>query len=170
VTELSSVRQEVARRARPGSALALDGLEDNLGLHLSLAQTFVIQQYLQNVTQLGLTPKQVATLWLVGANPGVSQIELARFFQIERATMLAVTNSLTEQGLVERRASQLDRRTVALHITPQGETMLRAAKSAIAKHERALRRGMPREETAFLLHMLKRFAEGARSDEERTSD
>jgi DNA-binding MarR family transcriptional regulator len=80
--------------------------------------------------------------------------------------MLAVTNSLTEQGLVERRASQLDRRTVALHITPEGETMLRAAKSAIAKHERALRRGMPREETAFLLHLLKRFAEGARSDED----
>lgn len=146
------------RRGRPATppVLALDGLGDNLGLQISLAHHWVVQEFARNVSHTGLAPKQVATLWLVNANPGVSQIDLARFFRVERATMLSVANALADQELIERRKSDLNRRSVGLHITEAGVRALAAAKAAIRRHETAIRRGLHAEEAAFLIHLLKR--------------
>src|SRR6476646_10923232 len=106
----------------------LDGLDSILGVHVSLANVIILQHF--NRSDVGLTPKQAATLWLAAANPGVPQVDIARFFRMDRATMLGITNSLTEQGLLDRGPSIRNARTVGLHITAAGAPRLAAAKAA----------------------------------------
>jgi len=162
----TAIRQSRKQQVSPldtempaASGLQLDGLDAILGLHVGTVNTIIAQYFQRTLGDLALTPKQTSTLWLVSANPGVSQVELARFFRIERATMLAITNSLTEQGLLERRPSARDRRSIALHATPEGESKLALARAAVARHERWLQSVLSPEESAFLIHLLKRLGD-----------
>jgi DNA-binding MarR family transcriptional regulator len=133
----------------------LDGLDAILGVHVSLANLTILQHF--NRSDVGLTPKQTSTLWLAAANPGVPQVDIARFFRMDRATMLGITNSLVEQGLLDRGPSIRSGRTVGLHITPAGADRLATARAAIARHEHWVKSALAPEEVAFLIHLLQRL-------------
>jgi DNA-binding MarR family transcriptional regulator len=149
-----------AQDQMPVSGLAeggmnLDGLDAILGVHISLANVTILQHF--NRSEVGLTPKQTATLWLAAANPGVPQVDIARFFRMDRATMLGITNSLVEQGLLDRGPSIRNGRTVGLHITAAGVERLATARAAIARHEAWVKSALAPEEVAFLVHLLQRL-------------
>jgi DNA-binding MarR family transcriptional regulator len=135
----------------------LDGLDEILGVHISLANVIILQHFNRTFSDIGLTPKQTSTLWLAAANPGIPQVDIARFFRMDRATMLGITNSLTEQGLLDRGPSIRNGRTVGLHITPAGAARLAAAKAAVAQHEQWVKSTLTRNEVAQLFHLLERL-------------
>jgi DNA-binding MarR family transcriptional regulator len=137
--------------------MELDGLDEILGVHVSLAYVMILQHFNRSLGDIGLTPKQTSTLWLAAANPGIPQVDIARFFRMDRATMLGITNSLTEQGLLDRGPSIRSGRTIGLHITPAGAARLAAAKAAIARHEIWVKSALTPAETAQLFHLLKRL-------------
>ena len=83
----------------------LDGL---LGYQLRRAQGAMHRDFMAAVADFGLTQKQAAALWLIQANGGVSQVEVAAALGMDRATMMAVTDRLEDRGFVMRKRS-LDR-------------------------------------------------------------
>ncbi len=97
--------------------MELDGL---LGYRLSRAQGAMHRDYMAAVAELELTQKQTATLWLISANPGVSQVSVAAALGMDRATMMSITDRLEERGLVIRKRSSVDRRRQELYLTPAG--------------------------------------------------
>ena len=135
----------------------LDGLDEILGVQVSLAYVTILQHFNRSLGDIGLTPKQTSTLWLAAANPGIPQVDIARFFRMDRATMLGITNSLTEQGLLDRGASIRSGRTVGLHITPAGAQRLAAARQAVARHEQWVKGALTPDEVERLFHLLRRF-------------
>jgi DNA-binding MarR family transcriptional regulator len=135
----------------------LDGLDAILGVHISLANVIILQHFNRSFSDIGLTPKQTSTLWLAAANPGIPQVDIARFFRMDRATMLGITNSLTEQGLLDRGPSIRNGRTVGLHITAAGAARLAAAKAAVAQHEQWVKSTLTRGEVTQLMHLLQRL-------------
>jgi DNA-binding MarR family transcriptional regulator len=132
----------------------LDGL---LGYLLRRAQGAMHRDFMGAVSDLGLTQKQAATLWLIHANPGVSQAEMAAALGMDRATMMSVTDRLEERGFVIRKRSSEDRRRQELYLTPAGQNTLRKCKSRIAEHEEKFRALFNAPELASLLEALKRF-------------
>jgi len=132
----------------------LDGLDEILGVHVSVANLTILQHFTRSFAGIGLTPKQTSTLWLASANPGIAQVDIARFFRMDRATMLAITNSLTDQGLLDRGPSIRGGRTVGLHITPAGAEKLAAAKVAVARHERWVKSALTPGEVDQLFALL----------------
>jgi DNA-binding MarR family transcriptional regulator len=135
----------------------LDGLDAILGVHIGLANLIILQHFNRSLSDIGLTQKQTATLWLAAANPGIPQVDIARFFRMDRATMLGITNSLTEQGLLDRGPSIRNGRTVGLHITTAGAARLASAKAAVARHEQWVKSTLTRHELAQLMHLLQRL-------------
>jgi DNA-binding MarR family transcriptional regulator len=135
----------------------LDGLDEILGVHVSLANAIILQHFNRSLSDVGLTPKQTSTLWLAAANPGIPQVDIARFFRMDRATMLGITNSLTEQGLLDRGPSIRNGRTVGLHVTAAGAARLAAAKAAVARHEQWVKSALTPEEVGLLMHLLQRL-------------
>jgi MarR family transcriptional regulator, organic hydroperoxide resistance regulator len=110
----------------------LDGF---LGYRLRRAQIVMHRDFIAAVTDLDLTEKQAATLWLINGNPGVAQVSVAEALNMDRATMMAIVDRLEERGLVIRERSSADRRRQELYLTPAGQNTLRKAKARIAKHE-----------------------------------
>jgi DNA-binding MarR family transcriptional regulator len=140
-----------------GRALDLGGLEGLAGLHLRLAQAAVHRRFLELLAPLDATQKQVAVLWLIGANPGVSQIQLATVLAMDRATMMAIVDRLDDRGLIDRRRSTVDRRRQELALTPAGEAVLREAKTLIAEHERQIEEAVGSRHMPAFLAALKRL-------------
>jgi DNA-binding MarR family transcriptional regulator len=132
----------------------LDGL---LGYLLRRAQGAMHRDFLAAVSDFGLTQKQAAALWLIQANGGVSQAELATALGMDRATMMAVTDRLEDRGFVIRKRSSTDRRRQDLYLTPAGLAILRKCKARIAEHEEKFRALFSAPELASLLDALKRF-------------
>src|SRR4051794_38721638 len=132
----------------------LDGL---LGYLLRRAQGAMHRDFMAAMADFELTQKQAATLWLIQANAGVSQVEVAAALGMDRATMMAVTDRLEDRGFVIRKRSTTDRRRQELYLTPAGQSTLRKCKTQVAEHEEKFRELFTAAELAALLDALKRF-------------
>jgi DNA-binding MarR family transcriptional regulator len=140
-----------------GPELMFEELDSLLGYHLRRAQGAMHRHYVAMVEDLNLTQKQTATLWLVSANPGVSQVSVAAALGMDRATMMQVTDRLEEREFLIRKRSSVDRRRQELHLTPAGIKLLRKVKARIAEHEQRFKSLFSRTELESLLASLRKF-------------
>jgi DNA-binding MarR family transcriptional regulator len=110
-------------------------LDSLLGYLLRRAQGAMHRDFMAAVAEFELTQKQAATLWLIHANPGVSQVDVAAALDMDRATMMSLIDRLEERGFVIRKRSSADRRRQELYLTPSGQSTLKKCKTRIAQHE-----------------------------------
>jgi len=136
----------------------LDGLDDILGLHVARVHALVTFRLERDLAPVRLTPKEVSTLWLVNANPGIPQVALARFFGIERSSVNVVIKSLIERGLLYQQQDSADRRVHGLYISGDGQLLLAEAKHIVAEHERWLCEPLTASRLAELQRSLEALA------------
>jgi DNA-binding MarR family transcriptional regulator len=93
--------------------------------------------YEQEIAECGLTVNGFLVLVVLDDEGSETQTSLAERLSIDRSAMVAVIDDLESQGLVERRRSTGDRRTVPVHVTEKGTRVAaqaRAATDASNKH------------------------------------
>jgi DNA-binding MarR family transcriptional regulator len=91
----------------------------------------------------GITPLQYLTLLHIKGAAGrdwATVGELAERLQSQQHGVVALVSRCEAAGLVERRASQEDRRRVEVHLLPAGETILRKL-AAVHRAELRAQRG-----------------------------
>ncbi|GIL41598.1 hypothetical protein TMPK1_38350 [Rhodospirillales bacterium TMPK1] len=116
--------------------LDLGDLSELLGFQLRLAQAAMHRDFVEAMGDLDFKQRPLATLMLIGSNPGVSQIALANTLGTDRATMMMMVDKLQDRGLLIRTRSTADRRRQALHLTPAGTKAIRDARRRIQTHEK----------------------------------
>ncbi|HEY0962208.1 MAG TPA: MarR family transcriptional regulator [Pseudomonadales bacterium] len=136
-------RAATVTRALPEKAasndIAFGDFGELLGYRLRRAQAAVHRDFAGSVAGLDLTQKQAAIIWLIHGNPGVSQVAVAGALDMDRPTMMALTDRLELRGLITRVRSTVDRRRQELHLTPDGRSLLAKLKKRIARHEQRIR-------------------------------
>ena len=137
----------------------IGGIADIVGFHIRLAHVAVYRHFTETFTDLELTQKQVSALWLVDDHPGISQIEVGRRLQMDRATTMTIVNRLQERDFLRRERSESDGRKQALFLTDEGRDALGHAKSCIAEHEAWLKSRFRPDEVKNLVEMLARIHE-----------
>lgn len=140
-----------APRLNPGH------LPELLGFHLRMAQLAVYQDFTKTLGELDLTQKQYSTLELIAANPGVSQIALARASGNDRATTMTHINGLEGRGLVTRVPSSIDGRRQDLFVSPEGAGLIDAARGSVRAHEERITSQLTADEVRRLIGMLARI-------------
>lgn len=130
-----------------------------LGYRLRLAQQAVFRDFAASVAARlpEISPGRVGILFLVDANPGVTQSRLALAVKLERSTMVGVLHSLQERGLLERRRGD-DRRTNGLWLTNAGRKFVRSLKRRIDAHEQRVSARLSEAERARLLGLLEKLS------------
>lgn len=134
--------------------LDLDDLDSVLGLHIGTVNTLFVTRLEKRLDTMSVTPKQVAILWLVNANPGLKQTDLSKFFQIERPTVHQFVRQLIKNGFVVNEPSKLDRRAGGLWLTDEGREVLARSRLAIAEHEMELTSKLTALEKSELFRIL----------------
>jgi len=126
-----------------------------LGYRLRLAQQAVFRDYAAAVPEA--SPGRAGILFLIEANPGVSQSRLAQAVGLDRSTMVGVLHALEARALVERRRGK-DRRTNGLWLTRAGRALVTSLKRRIRVHERRVASRLSAAERAQLLALLEKLA------------
>ncbi len=132
-------------------------LAEIIGLHISLANAAILQNFKKHFDALQLTPKQTSLLWLVDDNPGVAQTDLAQRLFMDRATTMGIINRLQGRGLLHRGPSPEDRRRKTLFLTDAGRDLLHRARGAILEHEKWLKGRFTKNEVKTLMGLLDRI-------------
>jgi DNA-binding MarR family transcriptional regulator len=153
----SNVKRRELPEDSAASELAFAELDSLLGYLLRRAQGAMHRDFMAAVASFELTQKQAATLWLIQANAGVSQAEIAAALGMDRATMMALTDRLEDRGYVIRKRSSVDRRRQELYLTPTGQSTLKKCKARIAEHDDKFRALFTPSELESLVDALKRF-------------
>lgn len=94
----------------------------------------------ERLKELGVTQARWTTMvYLEKGGEGLTQRELARLMTIENPTLVRLLDSLEEQGLVERRPCENDRRARRLFLTDAGRSfMAELNERAVALREEML--------------------------------
>jgi DNA-binding MarR family transcriptional regulator len=137
----SSKSRQGALGEAPGKMLMRAGIpamETVIGYKLRRAQLYVFQDFLESFSQLKLRPTEFSVLALIARNPGQKQSAIAEALGIKRANFVALMDELERRGLAERRKDPSDRRSHALHLTPEGRRFVARMATTWRDHESRL--------------------------------
>jgi MarR family transcriptional regulator, organic hydroperoxide resistance regulator len=96
---------------------------------------------------------------------GLTQQELAARLYVTKGNVSGLIDRLDEAGLVERRAIPGDRRSYALHLTPEGERLARAGMAAQRAYVARTLGRMSGTQLAELEGLVLAWREAARAEE-----
>ncbi|MCW0215435.1 MAG: MarR family winged helix-turn-helix transcriptional regulator [Pseudonocardia sp.] len=138
------------------------GPDPGPGSAFLLAQlgSYAASRFAERIAEIGLTPPQTGLLRAIAARPGQSQQALATLLGTPPSRLVTLVDGLDERGLVERRRNPADRRLHALHLTEEGERLLRRIGEVGEAHDEAICGGLAPEERATLRSLLERLADG----------
>lgn len=146
---------KAAGRGAPAAPVDLGVLNERLGYFVRRLQVWVFQDFIRRLSRLDLSPAQFSVIVVVGANPGLSQAQLATTLGIERARLVRLLHLLEERGVTERRRSAADGRRHALVLTRAGEKLLAEATRLAEQHEDVLREKLGARQHRLLLETLR---------------
>ena len=145
------------------AAVDVGALKRSLGFSLRRAQLSAYKDYGRFMEALNVRPAQFAVLVLVRENPGLTQSAISLKLGIQRANFVSLLDELEKRGRVERRSSQKDRRSFALHLTKQGDALIRKAIATHSELETAMAQRLGKEDTKLLVRLLNKFADAAQN-------
>jgi DNA-binding MarR family transcriptional regulator len=130
----------------------IDPLKSLPGYVLRRASSKVAAELGAQLAPIRLRSAQVSVLLLIEANPGITQSELGRILDIQRANMTPLVGRLSARGLVERQ--KVDGRSQGLVLTGEGVTLTSEARAAIIAFEDSLALRIPAKLRPHLLPVL----------------
>ncbi|MCA1401050.1 MarR family winged helix-turn-helix transcriptional regulator [Bradyrhizobium sp. BRP56] len=140
-----------------GDDIGLDALVGHAGYAVRRFQLWIFQDFIKTLATVDIRPTQYSVMTVIGANPGLSQMAVAKRLGIERARLVHLLDSLEDRAFVSRAPSATDRRSHALHLTARGKTALAQFKRLAAEHERHVAEKIGKENRKQLLQILACF-------------
>lgn len=132
----------------------------NIGFRLSRLPRLWRAILDQRLAPLGLTQTRWVTLyhlWRMG--DGQAQCDLARAIGVEAPSLVRTLDQLAEQGLIERRSCDQDRRTKRIFLTAEATPLLERIDAIVAEARREMLAGLSDSEVSQLDALLARIEE-----------
>lgn len=111
--------------------------------------------------ELGVSAAQLGALTAIAAGPDLSQRELARTLGYNESAITALLRRMIDAELVERVASEDDRRVQRIRLTTRGADVVRRSKRVLARFNATLMDGFDEAEldvaARFLSSAIERF-------------
>jgi DNA-binding MarR family transcriptional regulator len=116
-------------------------------------------RFAARIDALDLTPPQAGLLRMIATTPGLSQQTYATRLGTPPSRFVTLVDDLQNRGLVERRRGEPDRRSYALHLTAEGQKLLRELGAIGRAHADDLCAALTAEERTTLRELLARIAQ-----------
>ena len=148
----------VAGPAYDEETVDLGEITGSLGFLLRMAQLKAFDFFFRTLDGENLRPGEFTVLWVINLNPGLRQGTFARRLKIKPAHMTKLVARMVDQGLVHREIPKDDRRSVRLSLTEGGSAFVARYREKFLHLHLAERSDLTVEESATLIHLLKRYA------------
>ena len=110
----------------------------------------------RRIGPLGLSPARFPVLLELWEQDGLTQSELVRRLDVEKATMANTLARMERDGLIERRPSPDDRRARLIFVTDRARRLQGAAMAAAAAENRQALSGLSADEQAAFIDLMTR--------------
>jgi DNA-binding MarR family transcriptional regulator len=107
--------------------------EGLIGYHLRRLSVAVMTDLADSLAPLGLRPAEASVLFMIDANPGITQSDVAKELGILRANMTPLIAALVKRDLIQR--EPVDGRSQALTLSSRGDALTRKAWLITRQHE-----------------------------------
>ena len=116
-----------------GSKYDVLKLENQLCFPLYAAAREVVKKYRPHLDAIGLTYTQYVAMMVLWERKEITVKGLGELLYLDSGTLTPVLKSLETKGLVERKRSAADERSVTVRLTAQGDSLKDAAAEIPAK-------------------------------------
>jgi len=117
------------------------------------------ERFAERIAELDMSPAQAGLLRAVASEPGRSQQAVAEQLGVQPSRFVALVDELEQRGAVERRRNATDRRLYALHLTAQGELLMRDVAQVGQAHENDICAALSPADRTTLRELLQRVAD-----------
>jgi len=131
-------------------------LETLIGYNARRAALSVIGLFLQRMAVYGLRPVDFSVLSLITHNPGITSRQLCNALNILPPNLVGMVNALESRGLIQRSPHPRDRRALGLHLTADGEALMREAEVTASELEVEATGRLTAGERATLIRLLRK--------------
>ncbi len=129
-----------------------DSLATLPGYALRRASAAMMAEFNQRLVPLGFRFTEASVLMAIADNPGITQSDIGRALDIQRANMAPLVGRLEDRGLVAR--ARVDGRSHGLTLTSAGVQAINGVRAAVDAHETSLMARVPVQARAVFLDAL----------------
>lgn len=124
-----------------------------LGFQLRRTSVAVMGTLAAELEPMGILPSEASLLMLIGANPGVTQSDIARALRAQPANLVPLLNKLSRANALERAPAK--GRAVALSLSDEGRALYDRVRQAFERHEARITRSVPDGQKAEIIALLR---------------
>ncbi|HSV54743.1 MAG TPA: MarR family transcriptional regulator [Burkholderiaceae bacterium] len=143
--------------AAPADQVNTEYLESLVGYNARRAAIAAIEVFLQRMAVYDLRPVDFSVLSLITHNPGITSRQLCNTLSILPPNLVGMISALEKRALIERQPHPRDGRAVGLHLTPDGEKLMREAERTAAELEAQVASRLTPTENKTLIRLLKKI-------------
>lgn len=129
-----------------------------LGYQIRQAQAVLFRDFAALAADLRVTPGEFGLLTIIDANPGISQVDLASVYKLDKSTLSLAVSRLVRRGLIRRTRSRKDERFYALFLRRAGQTLLQRVRACVDEQERTMVAALRPGQRELMLDMLQRIS------------
>lgn len=139
------------------SILRTAHMEEYFGYLVRRLDNKIYASFLRALAEHEITPARFTALSIIGANPGVRQVDIARALDIARPAALKLVNQLVDLGLVETHPIPSDKRIGALALSARGQAMMAEFERGVREHEALICAPLSGSERETLTRLLRKL-------------
>ena len=132
-----------------------------LSFYVRSVNILVSQDLDAQTTELGLSggTGKIATILLVGSNPGIRPSVLAHFIRKDRSAMGKLLDTMERAGLIEQRVARVERRARELYLTEKGRALVQQTRDVVRRQDDEFFAALDAREREQLLGLLRKVYE-----------
>lgn len=138
-----------------------DTLQRHVSLRLSVLTRVIRNTFDRRVSALQATNSQWMMIGIAARYPGSTQRSLAEYLDMSEASAGRLIDKLCNEGLLERRAREDDRRAREVYVTDAAKPLLETLSTVASQSEQEFFAGFTDEELLQMRSFLDRIYENA---------
>jgi DNA-binding MarR family transcriptional regulator len=143
----------------PAGHLLASGLKHVLGYQLAQAAVVCNTIFMREVGgPHGLRPVEYTVLQLIAENPGCSSVRLAKALAVTKPNITMWVDRLVGRNLVQRSASDTDKRSHELRVTAEGMALVERATASLEAGEASALTHLSQGERFILAELLRKLS------------
>ncbi|MBY4598551.1 MarR family winged helix-turn-helix transcriptional regulator [bacterium BD-1] len=131
-------------------------LQTLLGYNARRAALTIISLFVPRMAEFGLRPVDFSILSVIGHNPGITSKQLCSVLDLLPPNLVGKINALEQRGLLERQAHPSDRRALGLHLTTEGQILMKQAEKSAFDLEIEAASALSATERQALIRLLRK--------------
>ena len=147
------------RIIRPQPGIELGALQESLGFFILRASRKLSHDWTSHWHEKQHRPLFYCAFALIGANPGISPANLARFLVLDKSRASDLIDTLESEASIVRQKNSTDHRRLGIYLTQEGMNRLASLVVEMKQEDERLHQLFNEEERRQFIRFLSRIAE-----------